>query len=708
MYGIYLLFTLLLLWFCIGGATLAVSRFYPYFPLARSLGLIGFVLVLFFIEHFVGLGSLTWMLPVIVIFSGYMFWRNKDVVVSREFIISEAVFAGAMLYAFFWRFSFPSISPSSERLTDLFFIVNYLDGTTLPPLDHWQPPHAFDYYYGFQHYAAALIGRIFNMSPGETYNFAFAVLGALPLTLVVFAGQKLLRPLQLGRIRYTGLLALLVAAITFGGNGLTPLLKLVFTAPSHEHFVHPSMSSQEKRAAEERYASALEGISRDMIIASARFIGSDRDDINPKDQKVRQWAAGFIFPETKPAFGNNRMVLPSENLGYQYFLGDYHPPLGGYFLLALVLAVMLSLQPEPAPAEQTSSDRNNARISQAILGLSVPLMLITNTWVLPLLVLLIGSWVVFRLISKQTVDWVGLLAGSLGGTFLIYPFLTTFLNSDLSTPIALVNERMHTPVSRFIGMHWPVMLLIAFGLWEGRKRPIAWLFSAVWLVILVLSEVIYIDDPTGGHYSRTNTVMKWWGWMQVGVFVTLGGLLLSSCNRFLRWATASVLLILTLTSGFELQRYWRHAGKHYMGYMEGHRWYTQNSTSRQMFEFLEAAPKGTVLEPVLDNAYSDTSIFSIFNRKPVLLGWPSHLRTWHGNVPRVWILKDEIDSFYRGEMTDALNWLKSNDVRYIVFSNKSDDSAFDAINNQIKSEFVWQQYEHSRRRHTGIWVRIEN
>ena len=49
--------------------------------------------------------------------------------------------------------------PSSEMVTDLYFIANYLDGSTLPPLDHWYPPHVFNIYYAFQHYGAALLGR---------------------------------------------------------------------------------------------------------------------------------------------------------------------------------------------------------------------------------------------------------------------------------------------------------------------------------------------------------------------------------------------------------------------------------------------------------------------------------------------------------------------------------------------------------------------
>jgi uncharacterized membrane protein len=121
---------------------------------------------------------------------------------------------------------------------------------------------------------------------------------------------------------------------------------------------------------------------------------------------------------------------------------------------------------------------------------------------------------------------------------------------------------------------------------------------------------------------------------------------------------------------------------------------------------LKDAPKGIVLENIYDNSFCNTSIVSIFNDKPVLLGWPSHLNTWHGNVPRVWILKDEIVKFYRGEMDNPQNWLDSHDVQYIVFGGEDHDAHFNKINNQIKSSYEWHEYNHSRQRHTGLWIKI--
>ena len=47
-----------------------------------------------------------------------------------------------------------------------------------------------------------------------------------------------------------------------------------------------------------------------------------------------------------------RQDLPLENLGYQYYVGDYHPPLGGFLLLAMALALMVAVHQAPTAAQR--------------------------------------------------------------------------------------------------------------------------------------------------------------------------------------------------------------------------------------------------------------------------------------------------------------------------------------------------------------------
>src|SRR3712207_954366 len=92
-------------------------------------------------------------------------------------------------------------------------IASYLPGGRLPPQDAWFPPYPFDVYYSFQHYAAALLGRLFGLGPGMTYNLAFCVAVALTLTAAAGAAYAVCRS---GRRT-----ALVVAAFALGGTGAT-------------------------------------------------------------------------------------------------------------------------------------------------------------------------------------------------------------------------------------------------------------------------------------------------------------------------------------------------------------------------------------------------------------------------------------------------------------------------------------------------------
>src|SRR5262249_14697072 len=111
--------------------------------------------------------------------SAWIVWRNQRVVRIHWRI--EAGFLSAFAWAFAWRFAYPGIVASSEKLADLAMISSYLPGRRLPPQDVLLPPYPFDVYYSFQHYAAALLGRLFGLSPGLTYQLSFCVIVALTI-----------------------------------------------------------------------------------------------------------------------------------------------------------------------------------------------------------------------------------------------------------------------------------------------------------------------------------------------------------------------------------------------------------------------------------------------------------------------------------------------------------------------------------------------
>jgi len=237
-----------------------------------------------------------------------------------------------------------------------------LAGAKLPPIDYWLPYQRFNYYYTFQHYSAALLGRLFGLGPGESFTLAPAWEF---LTLV--------------RVRLWAKL-LSIAALAIGGTGISPLLHFIASPSSPDFF---------------SYDSAVEA-----LIYNSRLLGLF-------DNSVATGAWLALFGETPRA-----MRLPIETFGYQYAIGGYHAVLAGFLLQFLALTIMAAIP----RSSQTVCSR-----LEFVLGLSVPLALCSNAWVFPLQAALVGAWTLWDRRSG-TWDVRYLAAGAGAGCCSCFPF----------------------------------------------------------------------------------------------------------------------------------------------------------------------------------------------------------------------------------------------------------------------------------------------
>ena len=171
---------ILILWINLTGLALVLRKYAESWTLARVASPIALVAAFFFIEHFFGLGHLSWLFPFSTVASCYFILQAQDFLCARW--RTEALFYGSFMYALAWRYLYPDIDGSSEKLTDLTFVANYFGGAKLPPVDRWLPPSAFDVYYAMQHYAAALLGRMLGTPVGMAYNLGFCTIVALTAT----------------------------------------------------------------------------------------------------------------------------------------------------------------------------------------------------------------------------------------------------------------------------------------------------------------------------------------------------------------------------------------------------------------------------------------------------------------------------------------------------------------------------------------------
>ena len=136
--------------------------------------ILGLLATLNFIEHFVALPSLGWLLPVTL---GGAVWTLLKPGFSWEGMRFPAIlFVGIFTFIFSLRCVFPDISNANEGIFNMTRILNYFLGGTLPERDCWLPPFDYGGYYSFQHYGAAVLRRLFSTDLGTAYNVSFAFL----------------------------------------------------------------------------------------------------------------------------------------------------------------------------------------------------------------------------------------------------------------------------------------------------------------------------------------------------------------------------------------------------------------------------------------------------------------------------------------------------------------------------------------------------
>ena len=223
--------------------------------------------------------------------------------------------------------------------------------------------------------------------------------------------------------------------------------------------------------------------------------------------------------------------------------------------------------------------------------------------------------------------------------------------------------------------------------------------------MLLLGEFTFVDDPSGGKYERTNTTMKWWGWMWSGALLASGAMALASSRTWVRLA-ALVVLAAPLYALVVTTQYWWHVPKSSFGRLDGTYWFTKERTVAAAVNYLKDAPKGLVLENSLGDSFTNQTLYALFSNQASLLGWPHHVSLWHDAAPDIWILNSQIKQFYQGNAPDALGWLAQNKVQYVMWGHTERYSdKWQAIHESIAGRYDWVAFSNQPGDRVGVWVR---
>lgn len=626
----------------LAGLSVSLARPLRSYALAKAAGPVLLAAGLFFVEHFVGLGGLHWLWPVTTACSLWLVWKERES--ARAWWRVEAAFAAAFAYPLAWRAAFPDISGSSEKIADLGFVANYMQGVTLPPVDGWFPPYPFTVYYGMQHYAAALLGRALNVDAGLAYNLGFCVV----VGLAIFAAGSM--AWLITRRRWAAFLV--TAAFVAGGTGASLPVR----------WIKPNFTPWD----------------------SMRFIGGSA---TPEQAALPlgEWLTRAAGVPEKDA-----LELPAETFGYLAQLGDFHPPLSGFLLLALALLAVALI--ERGEAETPAA---------VVLGLTVPLTICCDAWNLPLQAVLVAVWV-----AARPSCWRPVAAGAGAGLALMAPFLAGFGKSALNvaSSFRFVEWGEHTPWLLGAILLYPFVGLAGLALLEGRAAR--WL-GAFWLFGFLAAEIVFVDDVYSGKFNRFNTALKWWPYLAAGTVLSGGAWGLASRRRWLRALTCVPLLAVAVYA-FDLAWAFAVASKPNVARLDGAAWLERDPGEGPMLEWLRTQPRGTVMELWTAPAFSNSCAIPLFSGHRSLLGWPAHEKLWRGWNPLVASREAEIRAFYEGRIPAPLRWLAANGVDHVLWLKGQNDpgaAPWRTIDERIGESYDWREFYRAGEFRVGLWSR---
>lgn len=611
---------------------LLARRMLPGLPGGGMLLLLLTAATLYFVEHMLWLGTgglwLLWLL-----LAGTALGLNRDLASTPPAKLLPALrlppaavmaLILAVLWPLAWRFSFPSLYASSEKLTNLLFLQNFLYADSLPAVDRWLPPYKFDFYYPLQYYLMSLPGRMLNLPATILYQSGFVLF----IAATIFAGWRLAYAV-LGSTRKATVVAL---ALSLGGTGAS-----LVTVPWH----YQTMTGEGENP-------AFVGLT-----AEARFNG-----------KVFH----KIFGENAgPTSQHLPAEQPLEYFAYQIFLGDFHPTLSGFFLALALLALLFHLSRSPLPAREE-------RTLLVVLGMIPLVMLASNSWMFPHAVLVAGGWFVWRTLVERDADratqrFVWMAAGALLSLLIFLPHLQGLSARTLGIGIKFVPSEYRGSPWPYLIQWWPLLLVSAVAAWTTRLRTISGYIGVAALVLMTFNGLVYVNDLSVDVFERTNSAMKWWSW--TWAFGMTGGLiaLLSSEIGKVRILAIALAVMLLLPALPLLDQLLRRTGDD-VGKIYGDHIYMRDHTNKSIVLYLRQQAPGIAIENVKANAYDDSGALSLMGNKAVFLGWPDHQYTWRGGFGEVNARKEPINQMYEGRLPDAGAWAHARDIEFIVWSGR--------------------------------------
>ncbi|MEI9998506.1 MAG: hypothetical protein WDO13_04750 [Verrucomicrobiota bacterium] len=599
-----------------------------------------------FVEHFVALPQLGWLLPVTIIGLGWGMARPG----ARwdGLYLPGAIFLGLFWWIYLIRCLNPSITANTEGVADMARVLDFCLGYKLPAIDTWCPPYDHGGYYTFQHYGASLLKRLFTVDIGTGYNLGYTLLN----TFEMFVGAAAAYALG-GRQVWICLVTLLVLLANFNGASVV----LFFW-----DLIHPMPNLYD--------------------IFDSRLASDIGDGWNDPS---RHNPFGWIYRDPPPGL---RLFTPA----YDIYNAEFHANIGGDFMtLASIFAA----------GEAFRLERSNWPWIALII---FPIMtIITATWFLVIVwVLCLGSLAALLIAGRRPQDWRVAGAGAGIALLLIWPSVNTLLSGSGSYPVDIHFTPWieYTNPLEFLIQWWPVLLpwLCLLFIWDRLNLLARWLHAAVPL-LLIFVEVVTFSD-------RTLTVEKAWGALFGAGIVSFLPLVCLQGNLIFRQVTGLFVvlgaLFLIVWAKISFDQAWPPDVLRLHGDIA----FQADPQKKRIEQVLQRFRGVTVLAGKAAYSYNEAPSIVGFSENMCYIAWYfQEYQCGHGGEAEFRGKQD--NDFFAGTLEDPLGFLHSNRITAVMIypDDKIPDDLLDKLKGQIGADYFYIDCKGDGVNNAGVFVK---
>jgi hypothetical protein len=615
----------LLVCFHVIGAAVLFRRIFPReSPWLAFIVPILFVMSVFnFVEHFIALPSLGWLLPFTL--GGFIWAVFRPGYSWDELRLPSILFVAVFTWDLCMMCMNPSITCNTEGVADMARVLDFCLGHTLPPVDTWCPPYDHGGYYSFQHYGASLVKRLFMLDIGTGYNMGYNLLN----TLTCFVGAGAAYAMS-GKKTWVAVATVLVLLANFTGSSVF----LLFWNNAHRV---PNLY--------DIFDSRL-----------AIDIGDGWND------PARNNPFGWIWAHRDPP-----QVLRLFTPTFNTYFPEFHANLGGHFM---TLASLL------AANEAFRTERSNW---PWICLLLFPIItIIAATWFMIVVsVLCAGSLATALMAGKRPASWQIVAGGSALALVLLWPSVNSLVAGSYPVDFHWTPSAEYTAPWEFVIQWWPAIVpwLALFFIW-GRLNALA-----RWIHIALPLLLIFFELATFG--DRGLTIEKNWGAIYGAALVTflpLVSIQKAVPFRFLIFVFAFISL--TFIGVWPKQLY----DQAWVGnvlHLRGDVAIIANPQKKRLLQVMQRLHGVTVLNGKSAEAYNESPLLVGLSENMCYIAWFfQEYQCGHGGEAE--FRDKQSNAFFAGTMPDPLAFLRSNDIAAVMIY--PDDAIPDNILQQFKDQ----------------------